>query len=163
MSTQKRETRSASAIDRPRRAAGTPSQRAICMEGAPAAEIRIPAWDVLRFRACAAGRTAPFMSIVLWAWSWLATKFLHKEQPSRQAVQPLLHAELPGSAPPRRLSHAAVRGVPGCPRSSLPPMPVLSGFASSLLTSPYAPVCPHSGFRAERHDGKRDLYFLHPA
>lgn len=163
MSTQKRETRTALAIESHRRLFGAPWQRAICMECAPAAGTRFPAWDAIRLRAAATGRTAPFMSMVLWAWAWLATKFLHKEQPSRQSVQPTFGAELPGDAPPRRLSQAAVRGTPGCPRSSLPPMPVLSGFAPSLLTLPYAPAARQGEHRAERYDGQRDLYFLHAA
>ena len=163
MSTQKRETRTALAIERPRRANGTPWQRAICMEYAPAAGTRVPARDAIGFRAAASGRTAPFMSMVMWAWAWLATKFLHKEQPSRQSVQPETSVELPGAAPPRRPSQAAVRGTPECPRSSLPPMPLLSGFASSLLTLPHAPAARTSEHLAERHDGKRDLYFLHAA
>ncbi len=163
MSTQKRESRTALAIESRRRPFGTPWQRAICTECAPAAGTRFPASDAIRIRAAATGTTAPFMSMVLWAWAWLATKFLHKEQPSRQSVQPNFRAELPGDAPPRRLSQAAVRGTPGCPRSSLSPLPVLPGFAPSLLTVPYAPVARQGEHRAERYDGQRDLYFLHAA
>jgi hypothetical protein len=160
MSTQKRETRTALAIERRRRLFGTPWKRAICMECAPAAGTRFPAWDAIRLRAAAPGRTAPFMSMVLWAWAWLATKFLREDQPSRHSVQPDFDAELTDVAPRRRPSQAAVRGTPECPRSSLPPMPLLSGSAPSLLTLPYAPANVR---RAERYDGQRDLYFLHAA
>ena len=163
MSTQKRETLTALAIERRRRLFGTPWERAICMENAPAAGTRFPAWGAIQFRATATGRTAPFMSMIIWAWTWLATNFLRQEKPSRQSVQPDFKVELPGVAPSGRPSQAAVRGTPGCPRSSLPPMPVLSGFATSLLTLPYAPVNRQGGFRAERYDGKRDLYFIHAA
>jgi hypothetical protein len=163
MSTQKRETRTALATESRRRPFGSPWQRAICMECAPAAGTRFPAWDAIRFHVAATLGTAPFTSMVLWAWAWLATKFLHKEQPFRHSVQPNFYAELPGAAPPRRPSQAAVRGTPGCPRSSLPPMPVLSGFAPSFLTLPYAPTARQGEHRAERYDGQRDLYFLNAA
>jgi len=163
MSTQKRESRTALAIESRRRQFGTPRQRAIYMECAPAAGTRFPAWDAERFHVAAPSGTAPFMSMVLWVWAWLATKFLHKEQPSRHFVQPVFDAELTGAVPPRRPSQAAVRGAPGCPRSSLSPMPVLPGSAPSLLTLPYAPAARQGEHRAERYDGQRDLYFLHAA
>jgi hypothetical protein len=112
--------------------------------------------------------TAPFMSMILSAWSWAATKFLHKDQPYRRFVQPAFAVELPGSPPPFRASgrllclHLArqltARGVPESPgRPAIPPS---SGFAPSPLTLPDVPADIR---RAERHDGERDLYLLHAA
>ena len=112
--------------------------------------------------------TAPFMSMILSAWSWAATKFLHKDQPYRRFVQPEFAVELPGSPPPLRASGRLLRrhlarqltalGVPESP--GRPAIPLSSGFAPSRRTLPYVPahIC-----RAERHDGKRDLYFQHAA
>jgi hypothetical protein len=118
--------------------------------------------------AFAGGVTAPFMSTILLAWSWAATKFLHKDQPYRHLVQPEFAVELPGSPPPLRASgrllrhHLArqftARGVPESP--GRPAIPLSSGFATSLLTLPAVPADIR---RAERHDGKRDLYLFDAA
>ena len=112
--------------------------------------------------------TAPFMSTILLAWSWAATKFLHKDQPYRHFVQPEFTVELPGSPPPHRARvrqlrrHLArqltARGVPESP--GRPAIPLSSGFAPSPLTLPDVPA---DFRRAERHDGERDLYLLHAA
>lgn len=168
MSTQKRET---------------PRKRAICTERAPAAGIRF-AVSVARYVCAAAlGRTAPLWSIVwsVWAWfhprgnQWLpgtlkaATKFLHKDQPYRQGVQLEFAAERSGAAPPvwacgrqrrQRLVFqlAACGGLPASPGH--PAIPLPPGFASLAVTLPHAPA-PVG--RAERQDGKRDLYFLYAA
>ena len=118
--------------------------------------------------ALAAGATAPFMSTILLAWSWAATKFLHKDQPYRHFVQPVFAVELPGSPPPHRVRsrqlrrHLArqltARGVPESP--GRPASPLSSGFAPSRLTLPYVPANIR---RAEGHDGKRDLYLIYAA
>jgi hypothetical protein len=118
--------------------------------------------------AFAAGLTAPFTSTILLAWSWAATKFLHKDQPYRHLVQPAFAVELPGSPPPHRVRvrqlrrHLArqltARSVPESP--GRPAIPLSSGFAPSPVTLPYVPAKIR---RAERHDGKRDLYLLYAA
>jgi hypothetical protein len=112
--------------------------------------------------------TAPFTSTILLAWSWAATKFLHKDQTYRHFVQPAFAVELPGSPPPLRASGRLLRrhlarqltgcGVPASP--GRPAIPLSSGFAPSPLTLPDVPA---DFRRAERHDGKRDLYLLHAA
>ncbi len=118
--------------------------------------------------AFAGSGTAPIMPMILLAWIWMATKFLHKDQPYRHSVQPEIAVELLGSPPPLRASgrllrrHLArqftARGVPASP--GRPAIPLSSGFATSLLTLPAVPADIR---RAERHDGKRDLYLLHAA
>ncbi len=110
--------------------------------------------------ALANGGTAPLVSIVWSMWAWLATKFLQSDQPIRQLVQPALKVNRRGSPPPGAGRRAAF-GIPASPRSSLPPIPFPSGFAPLHQTLPQAPV----GYRhrAERYDGKRDMYFLHAA
>ena len=104
--------------------------------------------------------TAPFRSIVWSIWAWWVTEFLQMVQPIRQAVQPECAAERRGS-PPLRASRNAASGIPVSPRSSLPPIPFLSGLARLHLTLPHAPA--GSSRRAERHDGKGNLYFVHAA
>jgi hypothetical protein len=106
------------------------------------------------------GGTAPLKSIFWSMWAWLATKFLRSDQPIRQLVQPLLKANRRGS-PPSGAGRRAAFGTQASPRSSLPPIPFPSGFATLHLPLPQAPV----GYRhwAERYDGKRDMYFLNAA
>jgi hypothetical protein len=130
----------------------------------------------------AGGLTASFISVFgqMWAWllfvgnhkpletSELATKFLHKDQPLRHCAQPHFAVELPGSPPslqacgPRLREHSARQlaalGRPASPGHPAIPRP--SEFATSPLTLPHAPVDP---LRAERQDGKRDLYLLYAA
>jgi hypothetical protein len=121
----------------------------------------------------AGGRTAPLWSILWSALAWMATQFLQKDQPLRHYVQPDLAAELAGSPPPLRAFASRACGrllrvhlarqlaAPGLPASpGHPAIPLPSGFVPSLLTLPYAPA---DDCRAERHDGKRDLYILNAA
>ena len=129
-------------------------------------------WDpseLARFvRAIAGSGTAPLWSIFWSAWTWAATNFLHKDQPIRQRVQPELWVELAGFPPPQRASHRMLRrhlarqhaAWPEPASSGHPAMPLPPGFAFSLPTLPHVPA--HLS-RTERHDGKRDLYFLYAA
>lgn len=155
MSTQKRENR---------------WQRRSCMERAEGSPSKV----ARNVYAMASGGTAPLLSLLMVTWAWfhpidedlslgtpdqLATKFLQSDQPIRQLVQPVIEANRRGSPPGAGL-HAAF-GIPASPRSSLPPIPFPPSFAPLRLPLPQAPV----GYRhrAERYDGKRDMYFLHAA
>ena len=147
-------------------------KRVSCRQGAPeragGRAINDPSQAARHVWAFAGSLTAPCMSTILLAWSWMATKFLHKDQTNRHRVQPQLEAELPGIPPPQR---ARVRGLrrhlarqftsPGVPESpGRPAIPRSSGFAPSQLSLPHVPA---DFRRAERHDGKRDLYLLYAA
>ena len=160
MSTQKRENR---------------WQRKTCTERAGVRVYPHPAHSARNACAIANGGTAPLLSLlwVAWAWfhssdkdlspgapGWLATNFLQSDHHIRQLVQPALEANRRGSPPPWAGRHAAF-GTPASPRSSLSPIPFPSGFAPLLLPLPQAPVGNRR--RAERYDGKRDMYFLHAA
>jgi hypothetical protein len=112
--------------------------------------------------ASAKGRTAPLMSILWSALAWAATKFLHSDHHIGQLVRPVLKADRRGSSPPPARSRAAL-GQQASPRSSIPHIPYPAGFAHPHRTLPHAPTTRHGGFRAERHDGKRDMYFQHAA
>ena len=140
MSTQKRENR---------------WQRRSCMERAEGSPSKV----ARNVYAMASGGTAPLLSLLMVTWAWLATKFLQSDQPIRQLVQPVIEANRRGSPPGAGL-HAAF-GIPASPRSSLPPIPFPPSLAPLRLPLPQAPV----GYRhrAERYDGKRDMYFLHAA
>lgn len=115
--------------------------------------------------AGAGGETAPLWSIFWSAWAWLATKFLQTDQTPGQLVRSTIKTERTGSPPPleahRLLLRVGAFGIPVSPRSSLPPIPFPSGLSRLPLTLPQAPAADQR--RAERYDGKRDLYFLHAA
>ena len=116
---------------------------------------------VARFVSVVAnGQTAPLVSILWSAFAWLATKFLPSDHHLGQLVRPVLKADRRGSAPPRVPNRAAL-GTQASPRSSLPHIPYPSGSLRLHPTLPYAPA----GYRrrAERYDGKRDMYFQHAA
>ena len=113
--------------------------------------------------ACAAagGPTAPLLSILWSALAWVATKFLHSDHPIRQLVRPALKADRRGSPPPPERFRAAL-GKLASPRSSIPHIPYPPGPARFHRTlAPKAPDGPRR--RAERYDGKRDMYFQHAA
>jgi hypothetical protein len=116
---------------------------------------------VARF-ACAVanGQTAPLMSILWSAFAWMATKFLRPDHLLGQLVRPVLTADRRGAPPPRVRSRAAM-GTQASPRSSLPHIPYPSGSACLHPTLPHAPEGHRR--RAERYDGKRDMYFQHAA
>ena len=160
MSTQKRENRW-QRITCTERAGipGAPGDRA-SSSGLSGWALPSPA-NVARYVcAIASGGTAPFMSMVLSVWVWLATKFLQTDQPIRQLVRPALKAHRRGSPPPGACRHA-VLGTLASPRSSLPPIPFPPGFAPFRLHLPQAPA----GYRrrAERYDGKGNMYLLYAA
>jgi hypothetical protein len=116
---------------------------------------------VARFAsAIANGQTAPLVSILWSAFAWMATKFLRSDHLLGQLVRPVLKADRRGSAPPRVPNRAAL-GTHASPRSSLPYLPYPSGSPGFHPTLPHAPA----GWRrrAERYDGKRDMYFQHAA
>jgi hypothetical protein len=167
MSTQKRENWCAPPTNTSRREPGCRSQRTPLD--------RAGGWDPkglshfarqARERVC--GGTAPLWSIFWSAWAWLATKFLHKDQTYRHFVQPEFTTELSGSPPRMRACgrrfrrylarQLAARDLPASPCRPASPLP--SGFAISPPTLPHVPA--HL-VRAERHDGKRDLYLLYAA
>jgi hypothetical protein len=115
---------------------------------------------VARFVCAVANETAPLMSILWSAWAWMATKFLRTDHLLGQLVRPVLKADRHGAPPPRVRSRAAM-GTQASPRSSLPHIPYLSGSAGLHPTLPHAPAGHRR--RAERYDGKRDMYFQHAA
>jgi hypothetical protein len=94
----------------------------------------------------------------------LATKFLHADLKIGQHARPIFKAERT-AAPPFRAFRPHIRfgafGAPVSPRSSLPHIPFSSGPTRLHLTLPQAPAAYQR--RAERYDGKRDLYFLNAA
>jgi hypothetical protein len=129
------------------------------MERAGGREEVIPTRFAQSLIAVAGGGTAPLTSFLM-AWVVWLTTFLQADQPPGQFVQPAFEAELPGS-PPGSACRFAASSQPAFPRSSLPPIPFLSGLARFHLTLPQAPAAYRR--RAERYDGKRDLYFLNAA
>jgi len=162
MSTQKRENRSSQAAGccrggRFRR------QRMSCTERAEGRGGSIP-HSLARFGcADAGGVTAPLL-LILWSiGAWFATKFLQVDLPIGQRVRLVLTAERRVSPSPLGAHRPLLRGlgVTVFPRSSLPPIPSPSGPTCLHWTLPQAPAADQR--RAERHDGKRDLYFLHAA
>lgn len=132
------------------------------------------------------GRTAPLMSIVWLAWAWLLSFDASSvEAVDREATNSLLpdcHNERlawldsrSGSAPPGatlatttgRPGHRCWAGVHrqstqrGTHRSSLRHVSLLP---VRTRLRPTLPIAPAGQVRwAERHDGKRDLYFQHAA
>ena len=110
--------------------------------------------------AVAKGQTAPLVSILWSAFAWLATKFLPSDHHIGQLVRPVLKADRRGSPPPRVASRAAL-GKQASPRSSLPHIPYPSGIVRIHRILPHAPAGHRR--RAERYDGKRDMYFQHAA
>ena len=118
--------------------------------------------------AAASGRTAPLISILWSALAWMATKFLLPDHHIRQLIRPAFEADRRGSPPPR--AHCRVEVSP---RSSIPHIPYPAGHpglhrtlpqGAAGLRGPLAPQAP-DGYhrRAERYDGKRDMYFQHAA
>ena len=165
MSTQKRASRYPPATETCRMGPRFRRQRMSCTE-------RAGGWGNLlatpfaRYGcASAGGGTAPLL-LTLWSIGvWLATKFLQADLPIGQMVQPAFKAERSGSPPPLGACRPSIWlgafGASVSPRSSLPPIPFPSGYSCLHLALPQAPAAYQR--RAERYDGKRDLYFLHAA
>ncbi len=145
MSTQKRENR---------------WQHTSCTERTQVGSFPLPSPIVRYVCAVADGGTAPLLSIFWSAMVWLATNFLQSDYPIRQLVPPVTKAQHRGSPPPQ-VGRLAVLGIQASPRSSLPHISRLSGFVQLHRPLPQAPYGKCR--RAERYDGKRDLYFQHAA
>jgi hypothetical protein len=160
MSTQKRENRASPATKIRRRAVRCRWQRIKCTERARGKALPSPAHFARYVRAVAGGRTAPLLSILWSTWAWLATQFLQPDHHFGQLVRPVLKADHRGSQPPG-VSNRAALGTQASPRSSLPHIPDPSGLARLHLPLPQVPAGYHR--RAERYDGKRDMYFQHAA
>ena len=136
-----------------------------------------------------AGTTAPLMSIFWLAWAWFfalaamsrrrgsrrlflsdeasqttmlraATKSLHSDHCFETLAASISRRSLPPRGGAANIARPITRANR---RSSLPHIPILSVHARLRHTLPYAPVARLSGRWAERHDGKRDLYFQHAA
>ncbi len=118
--------------------------------------------------------TAPLMSIIWLAWAWLqgCDEASQTVVTDRKATNSLLsdhdHETLAassnrsGSAPPGRLSAGPPPGLRVSHRSSLRYVPNLLPIRVHLHST--LPIAPAGIIRwAERHDGKRDLYFQHAA
>ncbi|MBS1801763.1 MAG: hypothetical protein JST28_00270 [Acidobacteria bacterium] len=118
--------------------------------------------------------TAPLMSIIWLAWGWFVAgdEASHGGEANRKATNSLLsdhdHETLAassnrsGSAPPGRLSAGPPPGLRVSHRSSLRFVPNLLPVRAHLHST--LPIAPAGEVRwAERHDGKRDLYFQHAA
>ena len=137
MSSQRRETR---------------WQRSTCAEheGAWSKSLFVTALKVVR--SVANGATAPPDSPVR-----RATISLHTGHPTEQLVWQVESHGTPPSGAGRRFD----LGTPADRRSSFSHIPTSPGFASFHPTSPQAPAA--SSRRAERYDGKGNLYLLHAA
>ena len=166
MSTQKRENGVTPATKTCRRGPRCRSQLIKSTDRAGVGCIPLPALIARYVCAAANGQTAPLVSILWSALAWMATEFLHSDHHIGQLVRPVLKADRRGSPPPRVRPRAAL-GKQASPRSSIPHIPYPSGFVSIHRTLPHGPSRPQApnGFsrRAERYDGKRDMYFQHAA
>ena len=161
MSTQKREHGITPATKTRRQGPRCRSQLTKCTDRAGVGCIPLPAQIARYVCAAAKGRTAPLVSILWSALAWMATKFLHSDHHIGRLVRPVLKADRRGSPPPWVWLRAAL-GKQASPRSSIPHIPSPSGFARIHL--PLPPQAPDGlRRRAERYDGKRDMYFQHAA
>ena len=118
--------------------------------------------------------TAPLMSIIWLAWAWLRAcdEASRAAVTDRKATNSLLsdrlnetlalHSDGSGSAPPGRAHYSFPSCLRVSHRSSLRYVPNLLPVRAHLHTT--LPIAPAGEVRwAERHDGKRDLYFQHAA
>jgi hypothetical protein len=160
MSTQKREHR---------------GQRKNCPERAQARVTPRPIHCVRLLWASARGGTVSLLSLfgVVWARfnssgkvlsldarQRTITRFLQSDRLIRQLAEPGFTA-LRSNAPPGEAVRPAAFSTPASPRSSLPPIPFPSGPEYFHHSLPQAPAGKRR--RAERCDGKRDMYFIHAA
>jgi len=118
--------------------------------------------------------TAPLMSIIWLAWVWLCVCIQESQtaMTDRKATNSLLsdhdieilasQSNGSGSAPPGRVRAGSPTGLRVSHRLSLRYDPNLLPVRAHLLVT--LPIAPAGEVRwAERHDGKRDLYFQHAA
>jgi hypothetical protein len=131
----------------------------------------IPLPDVIArcVHMAAKGRTAPLVSILWSVLAWVATNFLPSDHPTRQLVRSALQTDRRGSLPPPQVRLRVAMS----PRSSIPHIAYPAGLPGIHRTLPYGATRPQrllgpkvpDGYRrrAERYDGKRDLYFKHAA
>jgi hypothetical protein len=118
--------------------------------------------------------TAPLMSIIWLAWAWLGScdESSQVAITDRKATNSLLSDRQnetlasqdsgSGSAPPGRTRSVFPSGLRVSHRSSLRYVPNLLPVRAHLHST--LPIAPAGEIRwAERHDGKRDLYFQHAA
>ena len=142
------------------------SQLTKCTDRAGVGCFPLPAAIARYVCAAANGRTAPLMSILWSALAWAATNFLHSNSHTRQLVRPVVEADRRGSPPPQVRRRAAL-GKVASPRSSIPHISYPDGFARIHRSLPHGPIGPEApagqSRRAERYDGKRDMYFQHAA
>jgi hypothetical protein len=97
---------------------------------------------------------------------WLATNSLQSDYRTKQLVRSvrIVHKDIrpsSSSSPPPGAGRRTNFGTPATQRSSFPHIPFPSGFARLLPTLPQFPA--GSSRRAERYDGKGNLYFKHAA
>ncbi len=175
MSTQKRENRSSSATNTGRRDFRCRWQPITGTQSASSGDLPTPSGIMRLLCASANGVTAPLLSILWSMWAWFhssdrdqspgtpfrtATNFLQSDRPLRQLVQPAFRAGRRGS-PPFGVGCRAAFETLASPRSSFLFVPFPSGLERFHLSLPQFPA----GYRrrAERYDGKRDMYFQHAA
>ena len=103
-------------------------------------------------RSAANGVTAPPESPARWVTNSLHTDYRLKQCAGQDARY---------GAPPFGAGSLAASGPPASRRSSLPHIPTPPGLASFHLALPQAPAALSR--RAERYDGKGNLYLLHAA
>ena len=143
-----------------------------CMEWHQGSQEQVSASRMRSECALFRGITAPLMSIIFLAWAWLfssddrsqrtlvrvATKSLLSDHCYETLASPTSRRSLP---PPGRAGFCSESVPRANHRSSFPHIPVLSVRIRLRHHLPHAPA----GLvrRAERHDGKRDLYFQHAA
>ncbi len=166
MSTQRRANRTTPAIDNDRAAVWFRWLRD-CMERAG---ISIP--EARTGSALASLTTAPLMSIVWLAWAWLhscdetsqtsTSRVATNSLPSDTCFETFAGLGSLRGSPPRQGAGDRRLSVPQATRMSsplhIPNIPVRAGLQTTL------PQAPAGRVRwAERHDGKRDLYFKHAA
>ena len=178
MSTQKRENRSTPATKTCLRGPRNRWHRVGCTERAGAARGISPAAIVRYICSVASGQTALLVSILWSAWipsdtdpspeilERLEAKFLLSDYHFGQLVRSAFKAELRGS-PPLRVHGRGALGTKASLRSSLRHIPYPSGVTGLHRTLPQGPLGPQApaGYRrrAERYDGKRDMYLQHTA
>ena len=116
--------------------------------------------------------TAPLMSIVWLAWAWLRRCGEGSQAPTFRVATKSLYSDycfetfaelgsLSGSPPRDGVGSHRLSVPQATHRPSLPHIPFLPVRTRLRLTLPQAPAGEVRW--AERHDGKRDLYFQHAA